>query len=330
MKNKINEKQIKVSLLCVGMVVVGIALGMFIDRPRTIPTLKNGEDVIAKLDGKDFTAKDLYTELKTQGGSTVLLNLIDQYIASKEIKDTKAADEYAKSYLENVKAQYASYGYDFANALTEAGYADEDTFLKAIAKDHLLTLTAEKYIKANMISKDEINSYYDSDIVGSMHARYILITPETKDDMTDEEKATKKAEALKEANEVIEKLKNGEDFATLAKKHSDDSTTASQGGLYDGFTKSDVVNEFWNACANLEDGKYTTSPVESSYGYFIITRISQDEKPALDKVKDDVLDAVLKQKETDDTELITKAWKEIRKSYNLDIIDSDIKSSYEK
>lgn len=329
MKKKINEKQIKVSLLCVGMIVIGVGIGLVINRPKTIPVLENGEEVVAKIDGKDFTASDLYTELKDQGGSTVLLNLIDQYIANIEITDDTDAKEYAKSYLAQIKAQYESYNYDFEAALDEAGYANEQEFIDAVAKDHLLTLAAEKYIKANMITEDEINSYYDTDIYGDMHARYILIAPETTDDMTDEEKEEAEAKALAEANEVIAKLKDGKDFAELAKEHSDDASTASQGGLYDGFVKQDVVEEFWNACTSLEDSKYTTTPVESSYGYFVIFRISQDEKPAVKDVKDEILEAVLDKKQTDDTDIISKAWVKIREDYNLDIIDSEINSSYQ-
>lgn len=325
---KIKEGQIKVALLCIGILILGVGIGLVINRPKTIPTLKSGEEVVAKIDGKEFTANDLYTKLKEEGGSTVVLNLIDQYIAGIEIKDDTEAKEYGKSYLANIKAQYESYNYDFKQALADAGYKTEEDFVEDVAKDYLLTLTAEKYIKENMISEKEINDYYNTDIVGSMHVRYILIAPETKDGMTDEEIKEAEAAALKEANEVIAKLKDGEDFAALASKHSDDATTASEGGLYDGFVKSDVVPEFWDASVALEDGKYTTNPVESSYGYFVIQRIKQDEKPSVKDVKDEILEALLSKKQTDDADLISKAWIEIRKNYNLDIIDTDLNNKY--
>lgn len=328
MKNKINQTRITVSLLCVGMIIVGIGIGLLIDRPKTIPSLENGEEVIVQLDGKDFTTNDLYLELKEQGGSSVLLSLIDKYIASKEIKDTDDANDYAKSYLTNLKTQYETYGYDFEAALKEAGYNSEDDFIKDVADDYLLTLAAQKYVKENMISENEINDYYKSDIVGSMHVRYILIAPEVTDGMSDEEKEEKEAAALAEANEIISKLKDGEDFATLASKHSDDATTASQGGLYNGFVKSDVVEEFWNASVSLEDNKYTTTPVESSYGYFVIQRIKQDEKPAIEDVKEEILTAVLEKKQTEDTDILSKAWIKMRKDYNMSIIDSELDESY--
>ena len=326
----LKEDKVKTILVCVGMVVIGVGIGYLVKQPRVIPKLENGEEVLAKVDGKDFTANDLYAELKNQGGSTVMLNLIDDYIANTEIKDTKDATDYAESYVANLKAQYDMYGYNFEEALTSAGYATEEDLVKAVAKDHLLTLVAEKYIKNNEISESEIKEYYKSNIYGSMHVRYILVKPETTDEMTADEKINAENEALKEAEEVIKKLDKGEKFEDLAKKHSDDSSTASQGGLFDGFTKDEVVEEFWNASVELKDGKYTTTPVKSSYGYFVIYRIKQDEKPALEDVKDEILDAILKEKESEDSDIVSKTWVKIRKSYNLDIVDTEIKDKYEE
>lgn len=324
----LKEDKIKTILICVGMVVIGVGIGYLLNRPTVIPKLESGEEVLAKIDGKDFTANDLYKELKSQGGSTVMLSLIDDYIANIEITDNKEAIDYAESYLSNLKAQYEMYNYNFEEALVNAGYATEKDFINAVAKDHMLTLAAEKYIKDHKISDKEINDYYKSDIYGSMHVRYILVKPEHNDEMTEEEVKKAEEDALKEAKEVIKKLDNGEKFEDLAKKHSDDASTASQGGLFDGFTKNDVVEEFWNASIKLEDDKYTKEPVKSSYGYFVIYRIKQDEKPSVEDVKDEILDAILKKKESEDEKIINKTWIDIRKSYNLDIIDTEIKDKY--
>lgn len=333
MKDFVKSTNFKVSLLCLGMVIIGVGIGMLINNEKTIPTLEDGSEVIAEVDGKQFTADDLFSQLKDQGGESVLTNMIDEYIASVELEDTKEADDYAASYLANLKSQYESYGEDFATALTNAGYKNEDEFKKIVAKDRLKQLVAEKFIKENKdnkyFSQKEIKKYYDENITGEMTARYILIKPDTTDTMTDAEKTEAEEKALETANEVIEKLKDGDDFADLAKEYSDDTTTASEGGLFSGFTKSDVVEEFWNAVDNLKDGKYTTSPVKSSYGYFIISRISQEDKPSLEDSKDKIMTALLSELETSDTNITSKAWVQIRKNYNLNIVDSNIKKAYD-
>ena len=49
------------------------------------PKLENGEEVIASVDGKEITADELYNDLKSSYGYDSLLNMIDLYIAEKEI-----------------------------------------------------------------------------------------------------------------------------------------------------------------------------------------------------------------------------------------------------
>ena len=332
MKDFVKSTNFKISLLCLGMVVIGVGIGMIINNSKIIPALADGTEVIAEIDGKQFTADDLYSELKGQGGQSVLTNLIDEYILGKEITDTTEADKYATSYIENLKSQYKSYGQDFAKALSDAGYKTEDDFKKLVALDHSKKTVAENYLKENHFTDKEIENYYNKNIEGAMNVRYILITPkEVAKDATDADAVKKQneADALDTANEVIQKLKDGGDFADLAKEYSNDSTTASQGGLLSGFSKSDVVEEFWNASTDLKDGKYTTSPVKSSYGYFVILRVNQDEKPSLEDAKDDVLSGLVKDLETSDSDITTTIWVDIRKSYNLNIVDNDIKKAYE-
>ena len=45
-------------LLCVGLLITGCG-------EKTIPVLENGEEVVAKLDGKDISVTELYTELQS-------------------------------------------------------------------------------------------------------------------------------------------------------------------------------------------------------------------------------------------------------------------------
>ena len=88
-----------------------------------VATLKNGEEVVAKMDGKKITANDLYDELKKQGGAVTLTNMIDSFIVNKEIKTDDDAESYADSQLSSYKQSYKSYGQDFGAALKSAGRA---------------------------------------------------------------------------------------------------------------------------------------------------------------------------------------------------------------
>ena len=291
-------------------------------------TLKNGEEVVAKLDGKTITAEDFYNELKEQGGSITLTNMVDEFILNKEYKTDEDAETYAESQLESYKSSYESYGMDFNEALKQANYDGEDDFKNSLILDYKKQTATEDYIKDNL-KDSEIKDYYDKNIFGDIEVRHILISPNTNDDMTDDEKKEAEKKAKKEAEDIIKKLDDGEKFSDLAKEYSDDEGTASNGGKMTA-TYGSVVDEFWDAASKLKDKTYTEEPVETEYGYHIIYRIKQNEKPSLDKVRDDVIDDLVKEKMDNDSTLQTRALVELRKKYNLDITDSNLKKDYDE
>ena len=253
--------------------------------------------------------------------------MIDSFIVNKEIKTDDDAKAYADSQLSSYKKSYQSYGQDFNAALTSAGYADEEEFKEELILEYKKNIVTENYVK-DELTDDEIQKYYDDNIFGDIEARHILISPNTKEDMTDEEKEKAEKEAKKEAEDIIKKLDKGEKFADLAKKYSDDEGTASKGGKLT-VTYGSVVDEFWDGVNDLKDGEYSKTPVKSEYGYHIIYRISQKEKPKLKDVKEDVIDKLTEEKINNDSTLQTKALMALRKKYNLEISDDELKKSYD-
>lgn len=298
-----------------------------------VAKLKNGEEVVASIDGKTITVEQLYKELKKQGGSSVLVNEIDSFIANKEIKTDETTKQYAESQLEQMKAQYEQSNQDFKAALTNAGYKSEDAFKEVLILDYKKQKVVENFLKAEL-SDDEINKYYEDEIFGAITARHILIKADVADDASDDEKKTAEEKAKKEAEELIKQLNDSKDvektFKELAKKNSDDEGTAKNGGLFSDFKKEDVVTEFWESSAKLKDGEYTATPVKSDYGYHIILRVSQKAKSKLKDVKDDIKDTLVTNKLSNDTNLSSKTWDRVRKEkYKLKIEDSELNSSYQ-
>ena len=291
--------------------------------------LSNGNEIIASVDGKDFVAEDLFDDLKDLYGSNSLLNLVDKFIVSKEIKDDSEARSKAKENLESIRSQYESAGYDWDTVLTQYGYENEDTLLEELMTSVKKEEIAKNYLKENL-SDEEINKYYEDEVYGTYSAKHILIKPVTTDNMTDEEKNAAEEAAKNKAQEVINRLNNGEDFASLVKEYSEDEGSVDKEGLVENFTKGDVVDEFFNATAKLKDGEYTTEPVKSSYGYHVILRVSATEKKALKDIKDEVVEKIIEKKLDEDSSLYTKTWVEIRKKYNFTINDTKLKDTYEK
>ena len=75
--------------------------------------------------------------------------------------------------------------------------------------------------------------------------------------------------------------------ADLAKKYSKDEASASNGGDLGYFDLNEMVDEFSDAVKELKVDEYTKEPVKSSFGYHIILKTGEKEKPKLKDVKFD-------------------------------------------
>lgn len=81
--------------------------------------------------------------------------------------------------------------------------------------------------------------------------------------------ATLNAAAKAKADDVLNQVKAGGDFATLAKKYSQDSS-AGNGGDLGFFSRGQMVKPFADAAFSLKAGEVYPKVVQSQYGYHII------------------------------------------------------------
>jgi len=291
------------------------------------PKLSNGEEVIASVDGKDFTANELYDAMKEQYGTSALINLVDSYIANKEMEDNEAASVYADSMISQYKLQYKQYGMDFSQALASAGYASEDDFKKVLISDYKMNEITKNYLKEDVTDK-EIEKYYKDKISEELNVKHILIIPDVKEGATEQEKTDAETAAYNKAIDLINMLNQGADFEQLARDNSGDTASASNGGVINNVTKENYVSEFYDAAYNLEEGKYTTTPVKSQYGYHIIYLVKKNEKEPIENLKDTIKDSIVTEKLQSDQNLQVTTWDKIRNKYNLSINDTKLKNTY--
>lgn len=295
-----------------------------------VPKLENGQDAVITLNGNNISVDTLYNEMKDKYALSVLLDLMDTEILNQKYEDT---DEIKKEIDDQVSLMVKQYGNGSEATLLQQTYSawgiDNMDDLKAYLKlQYKRNKAVEDYAKSKVTDK-EINKSYEEDIFGDISAKHILISPEVTSSMTDAEKKAAEEAALKEANEIIAKLKNGEDFSELAKQYSDDESNASNGGTLADFAHGSRVSEFEEAAKKLEVGKYTTTPVKTTYGYHIILKVAQKDKPSLDTVKEDIIEELANNKLNDDATLQITALEELRKDYKVEIQDDTLKSQYE-
>ena len=317
------KKRYLLLLLCLPLLVTGC---------KYEPKLVDGKEVVVELNGKQFTAEEFFEELKNTNGTGVLVNLVNNYITEQELTDEmrKEAEEQAKAEYESYKAYY---GNDWNNFLAYYGFRNDNDLLDNLESNYKQSLVLEKYLKTDVIKDEEIQEEYDKNIYGEATIRHILIKPEVNDDMSTAEKDDAKAKALEEAAEIIKQLQAStdleNDFINLAKEKSDDIGTASEGGLLENITnESNLVAGFWEAVEKLNVGEMTTEPVETEFGYHIIYKVSQKDKPALDEVKDKVIDNLVDELLTEDNASMIY-WAGLREKYNMVIYDEVIKDSYD-
>lgn len=112
-------------------------------------------------------------------------------------------------------------------------------------------------------------------------ARHILIA------LAENADATTAVEAEQKTKTVYERLKNGEDFSTLAKEFSDDTDTKDNGGLLEWFAAGSdrYPAAIADTIAGLEEGQLS-EPVKGQFGYHIIRL--DEKKPELVKTFDEV------------------------------------------
>ena len=286
---------------------------------------------VVKTDEGEIKADALYEELRDKYGISVLVDMIDHQLFDEKYKTDETEEETINAQIEQMKAQYNNDEEAFNAAITQyLGVEDENELRDMLSLEYKRNLAIEDHVQ-DSIADDEIQKYYDDEIIGDMSVRHILISPDTNDDMTDEEKEAAEEDAKKQAEDLIKQLDDGADFEELAKEYSDDTGSAEDGGFIDYFNKDDNMDEaFLNASIDLEEGEYTKEPVQSSFGYHIILKVDQKDKPELDEVRDDIKETLAEEKLNEDPTLMYNALIEIREEAGIEFNDDSLKKDYDE
>jgi peptidyl-prolyl cis-trans isomerase C len=100
-----------------------------------------------------------------------------------------------------------------------------------------------------------------------------------------------------EAQDIIAALKGGADFVELAKERST-GPSGPNGGDLGWFSPEQMVKPFSDAVAALDDGSYTTEPVQTQFGWHVILREESraTEAPTLESARTEITQYLQSQK----------------------------------
>jgi parvulin-like peptidyl-prolyl isomerase len=131
--------------------------------------------------------------------------------------------------------------------LTSNNYTEEE--LRATLRDTLLTSRVRDRITGDL-----------SQPVLQTHARHILVATQ------------------EQANDLLVRLQNGEDFAALAGQYSLDTSTSVNGGDLGWFTSEELLEPTLSQIAfQLQPGQIA-GPIQTSLGFHIIQKIESAER----------------------------------------------------
>lgn len=231
------------------------------------------KEVVAEVAGEEITKDELYNSLLAQSGAEVLDALIVEKIVAAEVeeKDIEISDEDVQAEMDEMKEIYGGEE-QFTMALAQAGLNEED--MKEDLKMNLrLKTLVDPYLE---ISEEDMKSYFE----------------ENKEKFGEQEQV-KASHILVEdeelAKEIEGKVKDGGDFAELAKEHSIDPGSKDSGGELGFFGRGQMVPEFEEAAFNMEPGEIS-EPVETSNGFHIIK--VEEKKEASESTFEDSKDEI--------------------------------------
>ena len=244
------------------------------------------DDKVAMVNGSAITKAQLDTEMgryeqqMSMSGRTmnpeqqsglkkmILENLVNRELLSQESAKSgiKVSDAEVNDQIAALKQKFPSAN-QFNDTLGQLKLTEAD-LKNQLNRDLAIKKLIDKEVANKItISQDEAKSFYDShpDLFNTpeqVRASHILIKVDSKASPEEKNKAHQKME------EIQKKIKNGEDFASLAKQYSGCPSSANGGDL-DFFEKGQMVAPFEKAAFALKKGE-VSDIVETEFGYHII------------------------------------------------------------
>lgn len=117
---------------------------------------------------------------------------------------------------------------------------------------------------------------------------------------------------LDKANELYENIKNGDDFADVARKYST-CPSSRNGGDLGFFGRGQMVKEFEEKSFSMNVGDIS-EPVKTQFGYHLIHLTDKDSKKEFEDIKEELMQTLLAQKQQ---EAYVNKINELRKKYNV-------------
>jgi len=276
------------------------------DEPNT-PAEKPSDSIAVTVNGVDIPESLIETQVnsqlkkmtaqmpptfleqyKEQLRQQVLEKTIIEQLLDEKVKEEKIAvtDEDVTNQLKEMASQQKPpLSLEDFEALVEAYGQSLDQLKQQIRKGlgYQILLQGEFAGRIN-VTEDDARKYYSENAkrIEQVRASHILIKPEAADPNTDPNEAKAKAKA----EDLLRQIRNGADFAELAKANSSCPSSA-KGGDLDFFKRDRMVPAFAKAAFELKVGQ-VSDIVETKFGYHII-KVTDRKDDTFERAKDNLM-----------------------------------------
>jgi peptidyl-prolyl cis-trans isomerase D len=262
------------------------------------------------LASQGMTIEDISNEIRNQ---LIFVKLQDAVLEGIVVTPAEVEAEFSRRY-DKAKIAYIAFPatkfFDQVKPTDEelrkvydASRSDPDYRVPAKTSYQIVVLQQDKVATTLTVSDAQLHAEYSKSMDNfrmpeRIHVRHILVSTQGKSDS--EKKALKT-----KADDILKQLKNGADFAELAKKDSDDKGTGERGGDLDWIVKGQMPPDFEGPAFALKP-KDLSPVVTTSLGYHIIQVLEKEPahvKP-FDEVKAGLADELKKQNLTDRMQML--------------------------
>lgn len=251
--------------------------------------------VVAVINDKIITLTEYEEQAKLNGVTlgdietnfNFLEQIIDKTIIEQEAKKigVVVTDAEVEGTIQEMQSYYNINKTDIEKSMKEQNITEEG--FKEQWKFQLMTRRlVQREIKGSIaITDEEIAQYYkktygdelETGNINEFEIAHILISSDTP----------------QMASQIAERARQGENFAKLAKNHSQDAMSASSGGVLGYFKKGDLVEPLDQAVHNAKVNEIV-GPVESPAGFHIIKILNRQEiKNGISKTYSNEIRAIL-------------------------------------
>jgi foldase protein PrsA len=254
-------------------------------------TLTSGKEreVLVKTDYGDITKDDLLKEVaSTERGKELIQKLVYMQILKGKYE---VSDQEVNQRLGEIKEQVGDKD-QYTMFLQKQGFKNEEELKDHIEQSLYFFKATTEGVK---VSDKQIKDYYEQhkDQYTEVRTSHILVDKEPT------------------AKEIEKELKNGTDFAELAKKQSTDKVSAAEGGDlgYLSGRSQEMDPTFLAAALKLKKGE-VSEPVKTVFGYHII-KVTDIKETPLSQVKDQIKETLMSKEAKPVQEILNSLNKEI-------------------